>query len=213
MHCGITKPCLTKAGLAYPDENWDWEALATAAKKLTDTEQGIWGYLANNHGQQGYWNYIYQNGGPVVRPDGRSGFDLPQTIEAIQRYVDFIYKDQVAPPLTEADDKLFLSGKIAMRMMGSWQVNSMNGNDYAKANLDLAILPYNLVNGEQKRAHDIQWPWLCDFCGNRETHSGPGLCQNFGQRGRPTTPGRKECRNPGVYGHFRALGCFIWQRF
>ena len=146
------KTLFDEAGLAYPDENWDWETLATAAKKLTDTEQGIWGYLANNHGQQGYWNYIYQNGGTVVRPDGRSGFDLPQTIEAIQRYVDFIYKDQVAPPLTEADDKLFLSGKIAMRMMGSWQVNSMNGNDYAKANLDLAILPYNLVNGEQKRA-------------------------------------------------------------
>ena len=146
------KTLFDEAGLEYPDESWDWDAMAEAAKKLTDKEQGIWGYLANNHGQQGYWNYIYQNGGTVVRPDGRSGFDLPQTIAAVQRYVDFIYKDEIAPPLTEADEKMFLSGKIAMRMMGSWQVNSMNGNDYAKANLDLAILPYRVVEGEQKRA-------------------------------------------------------------
>ena len=129
------------AGLAYPDESWDWESLATAGKALTNAEEGVYGYLVNNDSQAGYWNYIYQNGGAVVRPDGRSGFDMPETIAAVQRYVDFIAEDGIAPPLTEADEQQFFSGKIAMRLMGSWSVSSMNGNDYAKANLDLAILP------------------------------------------------------------------------
>lgn len=130
-----------EAGLAYPDESWDWESLAAAGKALTNPEEGVYGYLVNNDSQAGYWNYIYQNGGAVVRPDGRSGFDMPETIEAIQRYVDFIAEDRIAPPLTEADDQQFFSGKIAMRLMGSWSVSSMNDNDYARANLDLAVLP------------------------------------------------------------------------
>ncbi|MEM9424218.1 MAG: sugar ABC transporter substrate-binding protein [Spirochaetota bacterium] len=135
------KTLFDQAGVAYPNENWTWDDLVAAGKELTDSASGIYGYLANNNEQEGWWNFIYQNGGAVIRPDGRSGFDLPETIAAVQRYVDFIQKDGIAPPITAADDQQFFAGKIAMRPMGSWMVSSMNNNDYANANLDLAVLP------------------------------------------------------------------------
>ncbi|WGK69387.1 sugar ABC transporter substrate-binding protein [Candidatus Haliotispira prima] len=135
------KTLFDEAGVEYPNENWTWDDLVTAGKALTNEAEGIYGFLANNNEQEGWWNYIYQNGGAVVRPDGRSGFDMPETIEAVQRYVDFILKDGIAPPIAEADDQQFFSGKIAMRQMGSWMVSSMNSNEYANANLDLAMLP------------------------------------------------------------------------
>ena len=142
------KTLFDQAGLAYPDENWTWDTLVAAAKELTDPAEGIYGFLANNSDQSGWWNFVYQNGGAIVRPNGRSGFDMPETIEAVQRYVDFIQQDGIAPPITEADDQLFFAGKIAMRLMGSWMVSSMNANDYAKANLDMTILP----KGPKRRA-------------------------------------------------------------
>ena len=77
------KTLFDEAGLAYPDESWDWDDLAAAGKALTNPAEGIYGYLVNNDSQAGYWNFIYQNGGAVVRADGRSGFDMPETIEAV----------------------------------------------------------------------------------------------------------------------------------
>ncbi len=135
------KTLFDQAGLAYPNENWNWDDLVAAGKKLTDPANGVYGFLANNNAQEGWWNFVYQNGGSVVRPDGRSGFDSPETVEAVQRYVDFIQQDGIAPPIAEAEDQLFFTGKIAMRQIGSWMVSAMNANDYAQANLDLTILP------------------------------------------------------------------------
>ena len=135
------KTLFDQAGVAYPDESWTWDDLVAAGQQLTDPANGVYGFLANNNEQEGWWNFIYQNGGAVVRPNGRSGFDLPETIEAVQRYVGFILQDGIAPPIAEAEDQQFFAGKIAMRNMGSWMVSTMNGNDYAKANFDLAVLP------------------------------------------------------------------------
>ncbi len=135
------KTLFDQAGVAYPDDSWTWEDLVEAGKKLTNKGEGVYGFLANNNSQEGWGNFIHQNGGYIIGPDGRSGFGMPETIEAIQRYVDFSFKDGIAPPIAEADTQLFFSGKVAMRLMGSWMVSAMNGSDYAKQNLDLVVLP------------------------------------------------------------------------
>ena len=81
------KTLFDEAGVSYPDESWTWDDLLDASNKLTDSEKGIYGYAANMNSQEGYYNYIFQNGGSVIREvNGKkvSGFDMPETQEAIQ---------------------------------------------------------------------------------------------------------------------------------
>ncbi len=135
------KALFDQGGLPYPDDQWTWNDLVDAAKKLTDTEKGIYGFLADNNIEEGWGNFVYQNGGALVRPNGKSGWDMPETIGAMQRWIDFSLKDGSSPPIVEADNQLFLSGKVAMRQMGSWMVSTMIGSDYAKANMNMTVLP------------------------------------------------------------------------
>lgn len=145
------KTMFDEKGLAYPDESWTWDTLVEAAKQLTDAEKGIYGFAAPLDAQQGYYNFIYQNGGYVISDDKtKSGFDLPESIEAVQFYVDMIYKHKVSPSyetlVETSNTNLFESGKVAMIIQGSWMVSELKNNEYSHANADVAVLP----QGEQR---------------------------------------------------------------
>ena len=92
------KEIFDAAGEPYPDDTWDWAKFLEVAKKLTDPENGIYGFGAPNDRQSGYLNLIYQNGGFAFE-DGKSGYDLPETKEAIQFWVDLMLKEGVSPSL------------------------------------------------------------------------------------------------------------------
>lgn len=133
-------------GIAYPDATWDWAKLVEVAKQLTDEANGIYGFAAPLDAQQGYYNFIYQNGGAVLSDDNKtSGFALPETQEALQFYVDMIYKEKVSPSfetlVETSNTNLFESGKVAMIMQGSWMVTELKNNEYTHANCDVAVLP------------------------------------------------------------------------
>ena len=68
------KELFDKAGVAYPDDTWTWDTLRETAKKLTDAENGVYGFGAPNDTQSGYYNFVYQNGGFIFEY-GKSGFD------------------------------------------------------------------------------------------------------------------------------------------
>ena len=114
-----------QAGVPYPDGTWTWDEFVDVAKQLTDVENGIYGFGARNHSTEGYEAFIYSNGGCVLTDDKKSGFDLPETIDAIQKWKDLIYVDQVSPtPAQFAETDLvqqFVSGKVAMALFDSWR--------------------------------------------------------------------------------------------
>jgi multiple sugar transport system substrate-binding protein len=135
-----------EAGIAYPDDTWNWNKFVEVSKKLTDPAKGVYGFAAPLNEQEGYANIIYQNGGYMISPDKKtSGYDKQETIDAIEWYIDLIYKEKVSPSLeqlAETDFKqMFESGKIAMVFMGSWMVPELKGNEYTSTNCDLAVLP------------------------------------------------------------------------
>lgn len=138
------KELFDQAGIAYPDETWDWDKLVEVSKQLTDKEKGIYGFSAALEDQQGYLPPIAQAGEYVLK-DGKSGYTDTNTIKGLQFYVDLANKHGVSPTLAQlADthtDSLFQSGKVAMSFLGSWRMSSYASNEDIKDKFDVAVLP------------------------------------------------------------------------
>lgn len=138
------KEIFDAAGEPYPDETWDWAKLREVAIKLTDPEKGIYGFCVMNSDQEGYHNFIYQNGGFVIK-DGVSGYNLPETQEALQFYADLMLVDGVSPSLESQTDMSahdqFTSGRLAMIQVGSWMMSSYTSNELINGKFDLTVLP------------------------------------------------------------------------
>ena len=136
------KTMFDKAGVAYPTENWTWDDLKAAAKKLTTKDHKQYGVLAPLHGQEGYYNFVYQNGGTIVTADKKSGYDDPKTIEAMKYYFD-LSKEGLSPKITNDAERqeAFQNGLTAMAFFGSWNLSGFAANDYIAKNCDVTILP------------------------------------------------------------------------
>lgn len=132
--------------LDYPDDSWTWDTFLEAAKKLTDSQKGIYGFTAANNGHEGYWNFIFQNKGQIMTQDRkRSEFTNKNTEEAIQFYADLITKYHVSPTAAQlAENKpvsFIQSGRSAMGFFGSWMLADFKENEYMKEHVDVAVLP------------------------------------------------------------------------
>ena len=139
------KELFDAAGVAYPDATWTWDSVRDAAQKLTKADQGVWGIAAQMINQEGFYNTIYQNGGYVLSPDKTSsGYDQPETIEALKYWTDMI-EQGVSPTqaqMTETNPRdLFKSGKVAMLYGGSWRQIEFGQNEFTKDKVDVAPLP------------------------------------------------------------------------
>lgn len=143
------KELFDAAGVPYPDETWTWDQFIDAAKKLTNAEEGIYGFAAQLYNQAGHYNTIYQAGGYVISDDLKtSGYDDPKTIEGIKFLTDMIHVHKVSPTLAQLTDttarQLFESNKLAMHFDGSWMAKVFN--ESLKDKVDVAVLP----EGEEK---------------------------------------------------------------
>lgn len=180
------KTMFDKANLAYPDDTWNWSKLLKVAKKLTDTSKGVYGIAAPADAQQGYYNFIYQNGGNIISPDKKkSGYDLPETKQAVQWNADLSLKEKVSPTEQQFAEtcasQMFESGKVAMGLFGSWVVSEFKANNYVKDNCDVAVIPHEkakatIYNGlgnvaAAKTKHpDEVWKFL-EFLGTKEANT------------------------------------------
>lgn len=148
------KKLFDEAGVSYPDESWTWETFLKAAKKLTNSEKGIYGYAASNNSQDGYNSFIFQNEGTKLNEDrSKSTFDNPNTVEAMQWYIDLILKEKVSPTNSQLDENdpaaMFQSGRVAMITHGSWMANQFKNNEYTRENCDVAVLPKGKIRAAQ----------------------------------------------------------------
>jgi multiple sugar transport system substrate-binding protein len=176
------KELFDAAKVDYPTDDWTWDDLRSAAKKLTDKEKGVYGITAALTDQQGYYNTIAQAGGYVVSPDGNSsGYDDPKTIEGLKFWTDLI-QDGVSPThqqMTDTEPKqLFQSGKVAMFYGGSWQAVSFKAAGEFANKIDVAPLPAgvkdttiihglgNAINAKTKN-EDQAWEFV-KFLGSKQ---------------------------------------------
>jgi len=142
------KALFDAAGIAYPDDSWTWETLRESAKALTDPANGVYGFVANPGTRAGYYNFIAQNGGEVITDDHTSGFDMPETIAAIQFMADLILVDKVSPTVQQQEEinpqTRFKTGKAAMVLDGSWRAREFADDPYTLENADVAVLPQGI---------------------------------------------------------------------
>ena len=162
------KTLFDEAGVAYPDENWTWDDLYEAAKKLTKADGSVYGFTnVNSNNQAGWYNLIYSNNGYVISEDKtKSGMDHPNTIEAMKWMEKMINEDLMPPQYVmseSGEDVLLQSGKTAMTMQGSWMVAAFRDNEYSYNNCDVAMLPLNKKTGRRASIYNgLGWAISAD---------------------------------------------------
>lgn len=143
------KAMFDAAGIAYPDDSWTWDSLREAAIALSDPANNVYGFVVNPGTRAGYYNFISQNGGAVLTEDMRSGFDMPETVEAIQFMADLILVDKVSPTVQQSEEinaqTRFKTGQAAMILDGSWRAREFADEPYTLENADVAVLPQGKV--------------------------------------------------------------------
>ncbi|HEX3052993.1 MAG TPA: sugar ABC transporter substrate-binding protein [Aggregatilineaceae bacterium] len=133
------KDLFDDAGIEYPTAEWTWDDFLTAAQALT--KDGRWGIqLPNGWGDwlwdRGIYPIVVENGGRFISEDGTTVegvLNSPETVAAVQWYVDLFLKEKVAP--TNADvasfsgADLFTSGQVAMLWTGRWPLSGYKDID------------------------------------------------------------------------------------
>jgi multiple sugar transport system substrate-binding protein len=179
------KTLFDEAGIAYPDETWTWDTLLETAKKLTNTEKGVYGLTAPLNTHEGIYNYVFQNGGEIVSEDKtKSGYNTEATKEALEWYVNLSLKEGVSPTQSQFAENgpitFFESGKTAMALFGSWMTAEFASNEYTSKNCDVAVLPmgkergtvYNgLGNAVAANSKNAEAAWkFVEFLGTEEAN-------------------------------------------
>lgn len=144
------KAIFDQYGVEYPTDDWTWDDMYEAAKKITEGSNGdVYGMAMNtSNNQDGWYNLVYDYGAKVITDDhkgttigsaeGKAGMEMVRKLLSVG-----------APQSVVAEtgtDSLFISGKAAMITQGSWMINAFytaeNHADYG-----WAMLPYADTNG------------------------------------------------------------------
>ncbi|HEV8636662.1 MAG TPA: sugar ABC transporter substrate-binding protein [Chloroflexota bacterium] len=120
----FNKKMFDEAGVKYPTDDWNWNDVVEAAKKMTKPDQNKWGAYVPGLGVLNRGNFLYAAGGELISPDfKKSGLDMPETIDAYKWAWDLIYTHKVAPkPLPKEPANPFASGRVGMYFDGVWWI-------------------------------------------------------------------------------------------
>ena len=152
------KTLFDAAGVAYPDDTWDWSDVQSAAAALTNPANGTFGIAAPLNRQEGFYNTVAQAGGDILSADGKSsGYDDPKTQAGISYWTDFIAKGS-SPTLQQMADTeavaMFENGTVAMYYGGSFYASRFYENADLRSQVDVTVLPEGekratVINGIQ----------------------------------------------------------------
>ena len=151
------KDLFKAAHVPFPKAGWTWNDFVQDARKLTVVKGGRpvqWGFtLAGGFSDwtRGIEPLVRDFGGRLASPDGKKidGYmNSPQTVKAVQFYVDLYNKFHLAP--TPGQRKafqnldLFSSGKVAMDWDGPWEITTWLQNK----NFHFGVAPMPSYNGK-----------------------------------------------------------------
>ena len=164
------------AGIAYPDDTWDWAKLVATAKQLTKTDGGKttqWGFYTETTDMENYWSeLVWQNGGDIMAPDNATTvLDTDQAAGGIQFLQDLIWKDKVMPdPAVSAETgDAFEQAQAAMAANGSWNVATFDAAGFAYGVAPLpsgpagrftSVNPTGAVVYKGSKAPDAAWEFV-----------------------------------------------------
>jgi multiple sugar transport system substrate-binding protein len=152
------KTLFDDAGLEYPDESWTWEDIEEVGMKLTDPENGVYGYVAHTvQSQSGYYNLMHQAGGYIISDDKtKSGFNTPEAKEAfnfIQNLIDKGISPSTQTQIETKPEQMFMSGKVAMLPRISVSAAEFEG----ELGEELGVAPLPKGKQEASIVHGIGW--------------------------------------------------------
>lgn len=153
------KDIFDQAGIPYPtsdyeDKSWTFDKMIEIAKQLTkpskDVTKAQFGLKFDEWGDRDMKMLYF--GGKMYSDDTWTNGGYPsecyygstETINAIQRYTDLVYKDKVAPTQAEvqalnASGDPFGTGRIAMYCSGAWTLSFCSGYPFQ---IGVAAIPY-----------------------------------------------------------------------
>ncbi len=165
---------LEAAGIAEPDETWDWDTFKEAAAAVTDPAAGVYGASFNS------WPpihmFIWQAGGETVTEDLAScPIDTPEAIAGAQFYADIIYNEQYAVPEAMITEQGFAemakAGKVAMFFGGAGDdLDYAASVDPANAVMKMAVVPMG-------PASRTTFAWTASTVVNNATENPDLACQ------------------------------------
>lgn len=144
-------------GVPLPKPNWTYEDFRRTGKLLLSrpARSGQTHLALANYNNVGlYQDLLVGEGGHLYTPDGlHSALDSPQSIAAIQKYYDLMYKDKIIP--TPADSasmssqggwgsgglNWFSEGRAAMIIIGRWYIIQVPNYPNLRGNLGAVLLP------------------------------------------------------------------------
>jgi multiple sugar transport system substrate-binding protein len=129
------KDMFEAAGLDPEKPPTTWDEFAAMVPKLTVDDNGDGKpeqyaiALADHEGIPVWQPMMWNNGGGVVSEDGTTSMLAePESIEALEYWVDLVKEQQASPiGLSGADaDKLFQTGKAAIEIVGPWMTTAFD---------------------------------------------------------------------------------------
>jgi len=138
---GYNKTMFDEYGEAYPDETWTMDTLLEKAALFTDEDKGTFGYRID-------WleegSHLMPWGGRLVNDDETECLlTMPESIEAVQWWVDLRLKHHYAPMPAQSEvlsalGGVFESGKVAIISTEPWMAPTYN----ALADFDWDVAPW-----------------------------------------------------------------------
>lgn len=116
------------AGVDLPTNDWTWDDVAAAAKKLTNADAGIYGIAAPIWGYGTFYQSMYGYGADVITDGGTdTDFDSPEAQKGLKVWTDLVAEGSSPSVQQTTDtpaDSWFSSGKAAMITSGPWVASS-----------------------------------------------------------------------------------------
>ena len=146
------KDMFDAAGVSYPTNDWTWDDYEDAAKKLSKSDGSQWG--SDSPSFNGVWYSLIGAAGDDVVKDGKLSFGngLKKTLEWQKRLVD--EKAQPEPAGGNKVSDLFVAGKAAMTIGGSWSVMTYKDVDF---NWDFTTIPAPKGGRKYNSMHTSFW--------------------------------------------------------
>jgi multiple sugar transport system substrate-binding protein len=135
-----------EAGIAYPDDTWDWAKYLEAATALTQRDDG--GRAIQLGGARGEWvNWVWQAGGDIFNEDKtKCLLGAPEAIEGLQFVQDLVLTHKVAASpedlADQTEQEMFLAGRLATFFSARGVLSAICQTDFR---FDAAITPKGKV--------------------------------------------------------------------
>ncbi len=161
--CYYNRRLFREAGLAEPTEDWTWDDIIRAGRRLTRPAEGnapaVWG-CSRLEGWWGEWLiYVRQAGGAVFTPDGRRCLlDSAAAIEGLRFYREKSSRHGISASAGFEPPNSFVNERVAMNIGGhldfwlnynavpglDWDVQLLPSGPAGRAGGEIAIGGYSL---------------------------------------------------------------------